>query len=117
MGELELDNKERAHLNVLVGMDGFPVLQKIFENELEKFHIKLLNTDPADEHSVLAAHRMEKAAAQYYQGCMKQLQMEIEAYRQLPKATDKPIDMTEGLFDDVADAVADLPNLLGGDDI
>lgn len=110
-----LDSIQRAQLHVTVGEDGFKVIQKIFESELAKFHIRLLNTNPADEAAVLAAHKMEKAAAQFYQGVVNRINSELEIYRSTPKSTDKPEDVTEGVLDidEMALSLENIPNLIG----
>lgn len=111
--DLELNGIDRAHLNVLVTMEGFKVLQNIMESEVEKFKVALLNANPSKHDEVIAAHQLAKAAAMFYAGVVKRLNSELELYRNSPKASDKPIDATEGLID-LGEVTKEFPNFFDG---
>src|SRR5579872_1579906 len=97
--ELKLEGRERAALAVMTAMEGFHALKKLMESEVAKFAVKLINTKAEDEAAVLAAHKMCKAAAQFYQGIMDRVNAEVEAYTHTPRAGDPPMaDVTADLF-------------------
>jgi hypothetical protein len=76
--ELRLDDQDRSLLSSYVKQQGFDILQKLMEDQVRKFNFKLLNTDPADERKVLAAHYLAKAVAQFYQGLIERLEQELQ---------------------------------------
>jgi hypothetical protein len=76
--ELKLDDQDRSLLSSYVKQQGFDILQKLMEDQVRKFNFKLLNTSPADEREVLAAHYLAKAVAQFYQGLMERLEQELQ---------------------------------------
>jgi hypothetical protein len=110
--DYELDDQARAHLAVLVGMDGFKILQHLMEDEVKKFNLKLINASKPEE--VIHAHNLAKAASQFYQGVINRLNNEIDFYQHAPKVTDKPVDSTSQVLDldDAVDLISNLPNLL-----
>lgn len=73
----KVDDRERA---VLVGYsqsEGFHLLQKLMEEEIRELNVKLINTDGADEASIIANHRIAKGAAQFYIGFINRLKSEL----------------------------------------
>jgi hypothetical protein len=113
--QMELESIERAHLAATVVQDGFKVIHKIMLAEVEKFRLKLLNSDPVKRDEVLAAHTMAKAAAQVVAGIVNRINEEVMQYTNTPRVNDPPQDSSEGLsLDDIAKQVQDLPNFLGG---
>src|ERR1035441_2296838 len=76
--ELKLDDQDRSLLSSYVKQQGFDILQKLMEDQVRRFNFKLLNTDPADERKVLAAHYLAKAVAQFYQGLIERLEQELQ---------------------------------------
>ena len=76
--ELKLDDADRSLLSAYVKQQGFDILQKLMEDQVRKFNFKLLDTSPADERKVLAAHYLAKAVAQFYQGLIERLEQELQ---------------------------------------
>lgn len=94
--ELELTLNEKALLAAYINSDGYKTLDKVMRHELSKFHVKLINATKPEE--VLIAHNLEKAAAMFYQGIVNRINSEIDAYKNTPRDTDPPIDVTEGVL-------------------
>jgi hypothetical protein len=80
--ELKLDDGDRAILSASVKQQGFDILQKLMEDQVRKFNLKLINTNPADSAMVLANHYLAKAVAQFYAGLMERIEIEcqVDAY-------------------------------------
>jgi hypothetical protein len=80
--ELELSDDDRAILSSSVKQQGFDILQKLMEDQVRKFNLKLINTNPADSAEVLANHYLAKAVAQFYAGLIERIEIEcqIDAY-------------------------------------
>lgn len=106
--ELQLDPTDRAHLVQIATSEGFRVLQRIMKAEVDKFVLAQINADPSNEAEVLAAHRMAKAAAQFYQGMTNRINEELLQFNHIARANDVPIDATEQLLDlgNLVEAVA-----------
>ena len=97
---MDFDLNKRAQLSAMAATEGFKIfIEDIMEPEAKKFITALVNVPAGNDEAVLAAHKLAKAAAQYYQGCIDRLNAEVELYRQSPKATDKPQDVTDGNLD------------------
>lgn len=86
--ELVLDDAERGILSSSVKQQGFDILQKLMEDQVRKFNLKLINTNPADSDMVLANHYLAKAVAQFYAGLMERIEQEcqIEAFNNRNKS-------------------------------
>lgn len=97
--ETQLDDTERVHLAILRNnTPGFNALQKIFESEIAKFHVALVNSKTDED--VLNNHKLEKAASAFYVAIMNRINYEMEVYSQTPKKSDAPLeDITEGVLD------------------
>lgn len=95
--ELSLDRVDRAHLVQIATTEGFRVLQRIMRTEVDRFILAGINADPADEAEVLSAHRMAKAAAQFFQGVTDRINEEILQFNSAAMANDAPIDVTAAL--------------------
>ena len=80
--ELELDNTEKSVLASFVKQHGFDIVQKVMEDQVRKFNLKLINTDPAKSDDVCANHYLAKVAAMLYVGLMQRINIEcnINAY-------------------------------------
>ncbi len=115
--ELALTHIERAHLVSMASTEGFHILNRIMRSQVDKFVMAQTNTDPVNETAVLSAHRMAKAAAQFYQMFTDRVNEEMLQYSHAPKAGDKPVDVTEGLLDlgDLEEMAKGLPDILGGE--
>jgi hypothetical protein len=114
--DLHLDYIDRGNLAQMAAMPGYKVLHKICRSEVDKFIVSLINEESGP--GVESAHRMAKAAAQFYTGVTNRVNEEVLQYTAAPRDTDKPQDVTEGILDigRIAAATRDLPNLLEGDE-
>ncbi len=94
--ELELTEDERGVLAASVKQRGFEIMQRIMEDQVRKFNFKLLDTNPAKQEEVLAAHYIAKGVAQFYTSLMEKIESEcqIVAYSnrkpQVENATEVP---------------------------
>jgi hypothetical protein len=94
--ELELTEDERAILAASVKQRGFEILQRVMEDQVRKFNFKLLDTNPAKQEDVLAAHFIAKGVAQFYTQLMEKIENECQiiAYTnrrpQIENATELP---------------------------
>lgn len=80
--EIELTDNERGILASSVKQQGFDIMQKLLEDQVRRFNLKLINTNPSKTEEVLAAHYLAKAVAQFYMGFIEKLQheLQIDAY-------------------------------------
>ena len=76
--EITLTDDERAILSSSVKQQGFDILQKLMEDQVRRFNLKLINTNPANSDEVLAAHYLAKAVAQFYAGLIQRLEHELQ---------------------------------------
>lgn len=79
--DVVLTDHQRAVLAGTVKQEMFDVLQTVMEDQLKKFNIRLLNTDPGDQGRVLVNHLMAKAAAQFYKGMMERIESECQVWK------------------------------------
>src|ERR1035437_4849777 len=86
--EFELDDADRGILSSSVKQQGFDILQKIMEDQVRKFNLKLINTNPSDSAQVLANHYLAKAVAQFYTGLIERIETEchIDAFNNRNKS-------------------------------
>lgn len=112
---LEITNFDRANIVATVHTDGFKALQKVFEIELEKFQQKALNSDPANVATAMANLSMARAATLFYQGIVDRINNEVTIYQNAPRASDVPVDATEGVLDldGLGAMLEDVPNFYG----
>lgn len=96
--EEHITNGDRTSLLSMLRSDGFRVLQKIMKAKCDAYITVLLNANPANDEEVLAAHRMAKAAAQFYESVTNQINEEIMMFN-ADNIYQKPQDVTEGLLD------------------
>lgn len=97
--DLYLDRGDQAQLSQLVYLPGYKVLHRLFRSEVDKFFVVLLNTDADDDHAVVAAHKMAKAAAMFYEGVTNRVNEEVMQFTNAPRANDTPVDLTEAVLD------------------
>lgn len=96
--EEQITNGDRTSLLAMLRSDGFRVLQKIMKAKCDAYITILLNSNPADAEEVLAAHRMAKAAAQFYESVTSEINQEILMFN-ADNMYQKPQDVTEGMLD------------------
>jgi hypothetical protein len=95
--ELRLNDVERNELATVVAMGGFRVLQKIMRSAVDKFIMATINAN--DDREVLNKHKLAKSAAQFYTQVVSDVNEELFQTVNAPKPTDKPVDVTAGIFD------------------
>ncbi len=97
--ELKLSRHEQGALALVVAEEGYQVIHKICKTEIDKFILRLINEDATDPGSVLEAHRIAKAAAQFYAGITNVIKQNVEAYMSGKTIQQAPVDLTEGILD------------------
>lgn len=110
---LDLDSAERSDLANVVSSPGFKVFLKLAAFVVEQARTDLDNADPANPSEVMAKHALSKASSLFHGRLINCINNEVSQYVDAPKKSDKPVDSTEALFDDLEAQVADLPNFLG----
>lgn len=114
--EVILAHEERGHLAALTTMPGFAIYNRLQRAEVDKFFIRLMAADEANEKDVLEKFKFSKAAAHYYQRITDRVNIEIQSYMSaVRQGTEKPIDVTEGLLDigPQHEDMDNIPDLLG----
>lgn len=96
---ISLDRGEQAQLLQCVATPGYKILNRIMRAEVDKFFLALLNTRAGLETDVLAAHKLAKAAAQFYEGVTERINEELIQFQNAPMSTDRPIDPTAAILD------------------
>jgi len=76
----ELKPVQRRNLHSLSHSEVYPDLLDVLEMVCIEKETTLINTDPADEHAVLANHRMAKAAWQIFTHMQERIQLESQAF-------------------------------------
>jgi hypothetical protein len=97
---LELERHQRAELSDTCNTPGFRWIQKIFEAEIQKFFIALLNM-PSGGKEVVEGQRVAKTAAQLYEGAIQRINAEVAYLGEEIRASKPqiPIDLIEGMID------------------
>ena len=95
--ELELTDDERGVLAASVKQRGFEIMQRVMEDQVRKFNFKLLDTNPAKQEEVLAAHFIAKGVAQFYTALMEKIESEcqIVAYTNRKPKVESATDIEE----------------------
>jgi hypothetical protein len=88
----ELKPNQRRNLFNLVRSEIYPDLLDVLEMVCIETETKLINTDPADKRSVLANHRMAKAAWQMFTHMQTKIEDEAKAFM---ASTAKPAPVPE----------------------
>ena len=97
--EIALDERDRSNLASVVVMPGYRVLHRLLRAEVDRFILALINTDAKDDAGVIAAHRLAKAAAQFYEGVTSRVNEIVRNHLESSRQDEKPIDITENLLD------------------
>lgn len=86
--DIELTDAERALLSSFIKQEGFDILQRILEDIVRKFNLRLLCTSAAKPELVLANHNQAQAMGQLYTSFVERLAVEcqIAAYNNTPVA-------------------------------
>jgi hypothetical protein len=98
--ELELAHHQRAELADTCNTPGFKTVQKIFDAEINKFFMALMNL-PTGSPAVAEGHRVAKTAAQLWEGAAQRINQEIKQYGVELRAEkpEAPVDPIEGSID------------------
>lgn len=91
---------ERAQLAGFYNQPGFQVLQNIFESQISQLQIDMINANPVNKEDVLAKHNLAKAAAVFYDRCIKFINDEIRNHVAVEEGTKIQPDLTEALLQD-----------------
>jgi hypothetical protein len=78
----ELRPMQRQHLLAFVNSEVYPDVLDVLEMVCIETETRLINTDPADAESVLANHRMAKAAWQMFTHMQEKIGSEAALYLQ-----------------------------------
>lgn len=81
--DFELTHVERALLVSYLNSDAFNVFQKLLEDQVKKFNVHLINTDPKDQKAVLVNHSLAHMVGSFYVGFMARLNQELENERNM----------------------------------
>jgi hypothetical protein len=109
--DLILEHSDRAFLQSTINTPGFKIMQKIFDSELDKLFMNIVNANDKNAEDVLSAQRMSKAACIFYNNVVAKINDEVERYTSVIDESHRaPEDATEGTLD--LDSIEDLPNLL-----
>lgn len=98
--ELKLEKHQRAELSDTCNTPGFRWIQAIFEDEVQKFFIALINL-PTGGEPVIEGQRVAKVAAQVYEGAMQRVNAEVAYLGEELRANKptQPVDILEGMID------------------
>lgn len=98
--ELDLEHHDRSALADTCATPGFKTVQKIFEAEVNKFFIALINIQTGGE-EVIEGQRVAKIAAQLWEGASRRINAEIRQYvaEIASSKTEDPVDPIEGTID------------------
>lgn len=96
--EMQLSHSDRSHLHVLVTSEGWRILQRIMEVQVEKFKVDLINVKAGDTAALIEQHAITKSAAQFVVGLVNRLNDELALYHS-EMSSKKPVDITENLID------------------
>ena len=64
--DITLTETERSLLAAYVKTEGFDVLQRIMEDTVKSYNVRLTNTDPTKPEDVLVNHRLANAVGGFY---------------------------------------------------
>ena len=87
----KLNDQERAHLLGFYNLPGFQILQRMCEAEISQMQLDLVNIKASDTKEVLAAHKLAKAAAMFYQRLIDRINSEIVAFQTQKEQESKPV--------------------------
>lgn len=76
--EITLTDTERSILASHVKQQGFDILQKLMEDQVRKFNLKLINTPVSKPEEVIANHALAKGVTQFYAGLVDRLNHELD---------------------------------------
>lgn len=98
--ELDFEQHQRAELADTCNTPGFRWIQKIFEAEIQKFFIALVNL-PSGGPDVIEGQRVAKTAAQIWEGAAARINFEISQHKEVLRSSkpQQPIDPTEDMID------------------
>jgi hypothetical protein len=97
--ELSLEHADRAAVAQTVATPGWKVINRILRSEVDKYLIALINVPASDDHAIVAAHKLSKAAAQVYTAAMSRISNEVQQFIAQSGMPTTPVDITEGLID------------------
>jgi hypothetical protein len=107
----ELRPEQRRNLYNLLRSEIYPDVLDVLEMVCIEVETKLINTDPADDKSVLANHRMAKAAWQMFTHMQEKIEAEAKTFlASVAKPTPVPeLTIEEQLVENLLDPTRHLP--------
>jgi hypothetical protein len=93
--EIQLNQQEVADLAGIVYHPGFKVFQKIGKSVVDQFVVSWINQKTDEE--VLIAHKLAKAAAQFYTMLIKRIDQEVTDLVTSTKLDQTPLDSAAAL--------------------
>lgn len=97
--DIVLEYNERALVVQTVATPGYAIINRIMRSEVDKFIVDLINAPENDDKTVVARHKLSKAAAQFYTAVTGRVNYEIQQYTAAQGGSGKPVDLTEGVID------------------
>lgn len=97
--DIVLEHNDRAAVAQTVATPGYAVIHRIQRSMVDRFIINLMNASEEDEATIVAKHRLAKAAAQFFQMVTDRVNHEIQQYTAAVKQDGPVIDVTEGMID------------------
>jgi hypothetical protein len=76
--DIVLTETERSLLAAYVKTEAFDVLQRLFEDIVKSYNVRLTNTDPVQTAEVLINHTLAHVAGGLYVGLMARLREELQ---------------------------------------
>lgn len=95
--ELALTDREHAVLASFVKQEGWDIIQKVMEDQVRQFNLKLINTGVDNPTEVLARHALAKGVTQFYAGLMNRLihDLNVEMFNNRKSNIDDPQQATQ----------------------
>jgi hypothetical protein len=88
--DIVLTETERSLLAAYVKTEAFDVLQRLMEDSVKSYNVRLTNTDPTDTESVLVNHRMANAVGGFYTSLISRLKEELQVENYNNRARNEP---------------------------
>ncbi len=95
---VNLTHDQRGQVAHTIATPGFLLVNRIMRSEVDKFIIDLINVPEGDDVSVVAKHKLSKAAAQFYELVISRLNFEAGLFMR-ESSGGVPSDPTEGMID------------------
>jgi hypothetical protein len=88
--DIVLTETERSLLAAYVKTEAFDVLQRLMENVVVSYNVRLTNTDPTKPEDVLVNHRLANAVGGFYTSLIARLKEELAVENYNNRARTEP---------------------------